>query len=78
MSIQSKKIFAAIDYSKCNPRECNPENGLCRAIPACEHKVLKQLDDAFEPPMVFQHLCMGCWDCVEACPLGAIYMKQVS
>ncbi|WP_319523997.1 4Fe-4S binding protein [uncultured Desulfosarcina sp.] len=46
-------------------------------MPACEHKVIKQLDGAFEQPMVFQDMCMGCWDCIEACPLDAIEMKHV-
>ncbi len=78
MNVQSKKVFAAIDYLTCDPAKCDPDKGLCSAVSACEHKILKQLDDAFEPPMIFQNLCMACRDCIEACPLGAIHMKQVS
>ncbi|MFW5958036.1 MAG: 4Fe-4S binding protein [Desulfosalsimonas sp.] len=78
MSIQPKKSFAIVDYEKCNPSECNPETGVCAAVPACEHKVIKQLDGAFEPPMIFHDLCMGCWECMEACPLDAIQVKEVN
>ena len=78
MNIQAKKTFAAVNYQICNPEKCDPGKGICPAVPACEHKVLKQIDGAFEPPMIFQDLCMGCWDCMEACPRNAIYIKQVS
>jgi len=77
MNLQSKKTFASIDYEKCHPNGCNPDQGRCLAIPACDHKVIKQLDGAFEQPMVFQDMCMGCWDCIEACPLDAIGMKHL-
>jgi len=78
MNIQAKKFFAAVDYQICDPAKCDPDKGLCPAVPACEHKVLKQIDGPFESPMVFHDLCMGCWDCLEACPRNAIYIKQVS
>ncbi|MDY6823426.1 MAG: 4Fe-4S binding protein [Thermodesulfobacteriota bacterium] len=78
MNMQPKKVFAMVDYEICNPRECDPENGICPAVGACEHKVIKQIDGPFEPPMIFHDMCMGCWDCIEACPLDAISMKQVS
>ena len=77
MNLQSKKTFAAIDYQRCHPRTCNPEKGLCIAAPACDHKVIKQLDGPFESPGIFQDMCMGCWDCIEACPLEAIVVKNV-
>jgi translation initiation factor RLI1 len=78
MNIQSKKSFAMVDYERCNPRECNPENGVCAAVSACTHKVIKQLDDVFQPPIIFQDICMGCWDCIEACPLDAIQIKHIT
>lgn len=78
MSVQPKKSFAAIDYEKCDPSACDPETGTCAAVSACTHKVIKQMDGAFEPPMIFQHLCMGCWDCIESCPLGAVCVKHVT
>ena len=77
MSLQSKKSFAAIDYPRCDPKSCAPDEGLCPAVPACAHKVIKQLDGAFESPIIFQDMCMGCWDCIEACPLDAIAMKHI-
>jgi ATP-binding cassette subfamily E protein 1 len=77
MNLQSKKTFASIDYEKCRPNGCNPSEGLCPAVSVCEHKVIKQLDGAFEQPMIFQDMCMGCWDCIEACPLDAIGMTHL-
>ena len=78
MSIQSKKTFAMVDYDICNPKKCDPESGICAPVSVCEHKVIKQIDGAFESPIIFQDMCMGCWDCIEACPLDAIQIKQVS
>lgn len=67
-----KKTFALVDYAICSPKRCDPEEGRCSAAIACRHKVLKQIDGLFEQPMVFQDMCMGCWDCIAACPLDAI------
>lgn len=78
MNLQAKKSFAMVDYETCNPEECDPENGKCAAAKACTYKVMKQIDGEFEPPMVFQDMCMGCWDCIEACPLGAVAIKEIS
>jgi translation initiation factor RLI1 len=76
MSLQSPKSFVAIDYQRCY-KKCAPDKGLCPAVPACAHKVIKQLDGAFESPIIFQDMCMGCWDCIEACPLDAIVIKHI-
>jgi ATP-binding cassette subfamily E protein 1 len=27
--------------------------------------------------MIFQDLCQGCWECIEACPMDAIQIKHV-
>ena len=78
MNMQSKKTFAVVDYKRCNPEACDAEKGACAAVPACSHKVIKQLDGRFQPPMIFIDMCMGCWDCIEACPLDAIQIKQVT
>lgn len=75
--MQGKKAFAFVDYSICNPQKCNAEEGICWSVKGCTHKVIKQIDGAFEPPVVFQDLCMGCWDCIEACPLSAIQMREI-
>jgi len=76
--MQPKKSFALIKYDICDPKICDPEEGRCVCVPACTHKVIKQLDGAFEHPMVFQDMCMGCWDCIEACPLDAVFVKNIS
>ncbi len=78
MNMQSKKSFAMVDYDTCDPERCDSEKGICSSVSACTHKVIKQIDGAFEPPMVFQDLCMGCWDCIEACPLDAIHVKSLT
>jgi ATP-binding cassette subfamily E protein 1 len=39
---------------------------------------MKQIDGPFEPPMVFQDMCMGCWECIEACPLGAVSIRETT
>lgn len=75
--MQGKKAFAMVDYEKCDPGRCDPENGICAAVAACPHKVIKQMDGAFEQPMIFQDLCQGCWECIEACPMDAIQIKHV-
>ncbi|MDY6854203.1 MAG: 4Fe-4S binding protein [Thermodesulfobacteriota bacterium] len=76
--MQPKKVFALVDYAICDPKECAPESGICPAVATCTHKVIKQIDGPFEPPMIFQDMCMGCWDCIETCPLDAISMKRVT
>jgi ATP-binding cassette subfamily E protein 1 len=78
MSLQSKKSFAMVDYEECRPAECSPAARVCAAAAACTHKVIKQIDGVFEPPMIFQDRCLACWDCIAACPLDAIVIKQVS
>lgn len=75
--MQPKKTFAVVDYDICSPKRCDPHAGRCFAATACTHKVLKQIDGLFEQPMVFQDMCMGCWDCIEACPLDAISSKYL-
>lgn len=72
MNLQSKKSFAAVDYERCDPKGCSPEIGRCASASGCAHKVIKQIDGLFEQPLVFQDMCMGCWDCIEACPLNAV------
>jgi translation initiation factor RLI1 len=76
--MQSKKSFAWVEYEKCDPKKCDPDKGRCAAVEACSHKVMKQIDGPFESPAVFQDLCMGCWDCIEACPLDAVQKKEIS
>ena len=60
---------ALIKYEKCHPERC--DNGVCIAALACNYKVLKQVEPN-EMPMMDPLLCMGCGDCMRACPAGAI------
>jgi translation initiation factor RLI1 len=76
--VQSKKSFASVNYALCNPKTCNPDEGHCAAVQACTHKLIKQMDGVYEQPMIFQDMCMGCWNCVEACPLEAVFAKHVT
>jgi translation initiation factor RLI1 len=76
--MQPKKEFALVDYEVCDIKKCDPQNGICKASKACTHSVLKQIDGPFESPIVFQDMCMGCWDCMEACPFDAIIIKYVT
>jgi len=78
MNMQPKKTFAMVDYERCDCRKCNPEKGVCAVVLVCTHKVIKQIDGVFESPIIFQDMCMGCWDCIEACPLGAVKIKNVT
>ena len=76
--MQPKKSFATVDYKICDPEVCSAEEGICHSARACTHKVIKQIDGLFEQPMVFQDMCLGCWDCIEACPLDAVSAMHVS
>ncbi|MDR3568728.1 MAG: 4Fe-4S binding protein [Syntrophobacteraceae bacterium] len=73
----SRKSFAFVDYGKCDPKGCSPKNGVCASASVCAFKVLKQIDGRFEQPMVFQDMCMGCWDCMEACPFKAVQQMHL-
>ena len=77
-TMQPKKSFATVNYERCQPKACNPTEGRCTAATACTHKVIKQIDGLYEQPMVFQDMCMGCWDCIDACPLKAVGSKHVT
>jgi ATP-binding cassette subfamily E protein 1 len=78
MNLQSKKSFATVDYERCDPKRCNPEKGVCACVSACTHKVIKQIDGVFEPPIIFQDMCLGCWDCIKTCPLDAVQVRHIT
>ena len=61
--------IAQVDYETC--RAC-PK---CPARTACRTKALIKLDRD-EPAVVKTSDCMGCGDCVDACPFDAITMKE--
>ena len=66
-----KKKKAGVNFNKCDPKKCSPEDGKCKAIKACKKKVIIQ-DEEFETPIVFEKMCSGCGKCVCECPLNAI------
>jgi Fe-S-cluster-containing hydrogenase component 2 len=74
--IKAKKSVALVDYIVCSPNKCNPDEAICAAVEACSKAVLEQIDGPFEAPIVDQDMCLGCGDCVEACPLEAIRIKH--
>jgi len=66
--LMPKKI-ALVVYDRCQPGKC--EKGICLAVQACKHKLLKQ-EAPYEIPMTEPSICQGCGDCAKACPLKAI------
>ncbi len=66
------KKMALIDYEKCHPEHC--DSGVCKAVFACPHKLLKQ-EAPYETPMPELSLCRGCAKCVIACPLKAVQLN---
>jgi translation initiation factor RLI1 len=65
---------AAINYEKCRPKQC--PGGICTAALACSRKLIKQ-EAPDEEPMIDPLLCMGCGDCLKACPLEAIKIVNI-
>lgn len=64
--------WAEVNYEKCDPKKCNPKDGICVAAQACTHDILEQ-EEQFEIPMhLSREMCVGCGDCVNICPLNAI------
>ena len=68
--------YAHVNFEKCHPARCDGDGGSCPAVVSCKHKLLEQ-EDAFESPMLLSvALCVGCADCVRACPLDAIQIER--
>jgi translation initiation factor RLI1 len=66
------KRRAVIDYDKCLPDKCAPNDGICLAARACTHHIMEQ-EEPYESPMIMHaDMCQGCSDCSDACPLDAI------
>jgi len=61
--------IALINYTGCHLEQC--DSGICRAVLACPHKLIKQ-ETPYEVPMPHPSLCQGCGKCVAACPLKAV------
>ena len=62
------KPQAVVDPKACQPEKCGV--GPCAAARVCEKRALKQ-EAPYEIPYV-HGLCLGCAQCVLACPFGAI------
>jgi ATP-binding cassette subfamily E protein 1 len=62
-----------VDYSRCDPTRC--EQGICAAAQLCRKKVLKQGSPG-EMPDLYPAMCLGCTDCLAACPQGAIRLMR--
>lgn len=61
--------IAQIDFAAC--QACNP----CPARKACRTKAIIKMGPE-EQAIVKPSDCMGCGDCVDACPYGAITVKE--
>lgn len=68
--------WAVVDYNICGPEKCDPEGGKCISIMACRRMLIEQ-EEAYAPPMLTaREHCLGCYDCVRVCPLGALKMIE--
>ncbi len=65
---------AVVNFNKCRPENC--EGGVCPAIKACSHRLLKQ-EKLYDFPMTDSGLCQGCGNCARACPLNAIEIVKM-
>lgn len=61
---------AQIDFDSC--QACSR----CDARKACRTKAIVKMGPD-EQAIVKPSDCMGCGDCIEACPFGAILMKEM-
>jgi translation initiation factor RLI1 len=60
---------ALVQFDDCRPACCR--DGVCQAMLACKHKLIKQEKPA-EIPLFSPSSCQGCGDCVRACPRQAV------
>jgi len=68
--------WAVVDYTICEPKKCDPNGGTCISAMACRRRLIEQ-EESFGPPMLTaRELCLGCYDCVRVCSLGALKMME--
>ncbi len=65
--------MALVQFDKCDPSKC--KDGVCAAMQACKHKLIKQ-EKAAEIPMFSPGSCTGCGDCVRACLQKAVQVYR--
>jgi translation initiation factor RLI1 len=65
--------MALVQFDKCDPCQC--KDGVCSALLACKHKLIKQ-EKAGEIPLFSPGSCTGCGDCVRACPRKAVQIYR--
>lgn len=66
------KKYLDIDYKKCDPALCDPENKLCGATKECTKRLLVQ-EEAGDAPILFSSKnCIGCGKCARVCPCNCI------
>ncbi len=67
------QLKVILNYQACDPAYC--EDGICAAALVCERKVLKQ-EKPGELPDISPSLCLGCIDCIPACPREALQLMK--
>lgn len=66
--------MALVQFDKCDPCKC--KEGKCAALLACKKKLIKQ-EKPGEIPMFSPASCVGCGDCLRACPQKAVTIVKI-